>query len=56
MLLQFFFVGGSHGNRIEDRINCDTSELLLLCQRNAELLKGAQEFRIDLVEARFRGL
>src|SRR5687767_2830494 len=56
MLFELLFVGGRYRNRVEDRIHCDSCELLLFCQRNAEFFKGAQELRIYVVETRFRSL
>ena len=55
--LQLLLEGGGDRDRIEHGVDRDlrralhAGEHLLLLQRNAELLVGAQQFRIDLVEA-----
>jgi hypothetical protein len=41
MLLEFLFVSGGDGNGVEYGVNCHSGKLLLLSQRNAELLKSA---------------
>ena len=59
-LFQLFLEGCGHRNRIEHRIDrntrpravatLDAGQDFLFAQWNAELLVGAQNFRIDLVE------
>ncbi len=40
-----------HRDAVEDGVHGDAREQLLLLERNAELLEGAADLRIDLVEA-----
>ena len=54
-LLQLFLEGRDDGHRIEDGVDgdlglFDAGEDFLLAQRNAELLVGPQQFRVNLVE------
>ena len=43
--------GRGNRNAVEHRVDRDTGELLALPQRNAELLVGLEQLRIDLVQA-----
>ena len=49
--VQFGLEGGGDGDAIEHRIHRDAGEHRPLLQRNAELLVGLEQFRIDLVQA-----
>src|SRR5215469_13229969 len=49
---QLLLEGGAHGDAVEDRIDSHASEALLLLERNAQPLEGAQDLRVDLIEAR----
>lgn len=43
--------GGGDGDRVEDGVHRDVGEALLLVERDAELVEGAQELGVHLVEA-----
>src|SRR5229473_2215793 len=45
-----------HGDAIEHRIHSHTREVLLLLERNAQFLVGAQDFGIQFLKAREAGL
>src|SRR5216684_8628605 len=45
-----------HGDAIEHRIHRHTREVLLLLERNAQFLVGAQDFGIQFLKAREAGL
>ena len=49
--LQLALEGGGDGDAVEHRIHRDAGQHRLLLQRNAELLVGLEQFRIDLVQA-----
>ena len=48
---EFVLEGGGHGDRVEDRVNGHAGQQLLLGERDAEFLVGAQQFGVDLVQA-----
>jgi hypothetical protein len=50
-LFQLVFEGGRHGYRVEHRIDRYAGQGTALGQGDAQLLVGAQQFRIDLVQA-----
>jgi hypothetical protein len=50
-LLELVLEGRRHGNAVEDGVHRHARESLLLLQGDAELLEGAQELGVDLVEA-----
>ena len=52
LLLELRLEGGGDGDAVEDGVDRHAGEALLLEQRDAELFVGAQQLRIDLVEAR----
>jgi hypothetical protein len=51
LLLELALEGGGDRDAVEDRIDRDPGQHLLLLERDAELLVGAQELRVDLVQA-----
>ena len=50
-LRQLRLEGGGHGDAVEHRVHRDAGQDRLLLQRNAELLVGLEQLRIDLVQA-----
>ena len=48
---QFFLVGGFNRYTIDHRIHRYSGQDLLLIQRNTQLLKGADQFRVRLIKA-----
>ena len=51
VLAQLLLEGGRHRHRVEHRVDRDAGKAGALVQRHAELLVGAQQFRVDVVEA-----
>ena len=49
--LQLAAEGGTDGYRVEYRVHRHAGQRRLLMQRDAELFVGAQQFRVNLVEA-----
>src|ERR1022692_1205422 len=50
-LTELFFEGGGYRYAVEHRVRGDAGEQLTLLQRDAKLFIGAEQFRIDIVEA-----
>ena len=48
---ELFLEGGGHRDAVEHRVHGHAGQQLLLKQRNAELLVGAQNLGIDFVQA-----
>ena len=53
---QLLLEGRSHGDAVEHRIHRHTRQHLLLLQRNAQLFVGAQDLRIEFLQALQTGL
>ena len=53
---QLLLERGRHGDAVEHRIDRHTRQLLLLLERNAQLLVGAQDLRIEFLQALEAGL
>jgi hypothetical protein len=47
---ELFLVRGADRDRVEDRVDGHAGEALLLGERDAELLVGLEELRVDFVE------
>jgi hypothetical protein len=50
-VMKLLLEGGGHRDAVEHRVDRHAGEPLLLHQGNAELLVGAQQLRVDLVQA-----
>ena len=51
LLVQALLVRGGYRDAIEDRVHGDTGQLLLLFQRNAQLVEGLQDLGVHLFQA-----
>ena len=51
VLLELLLEGGGDRDAVEDGVDRDAREPLLLVERDAELLVGASQLGVDLVEA-----
>src|ERR1044071_6492954 len=56
VLLELLLVGRRDRDRVEDGVHGDVRELLLLVQRDAELLERAEKLRVNLIQTRLRRL